>query len=386
MEGDRLVSLVNSKSRAYCNGKFITGPRPEDYVKIAVVSAMLGIQLTWVFGVGPYLIEFSSIIVLIVGILLGLASFYYYVRTGYTDPGIIPKYSKAYPVEGDQEQGKQYPPEVHSGGSSLTTALNQIAVEHKGSPKTKNTVYQMDENHQHNAVADTESKQTPHIYTYRECKTCKITRPPMASHCSNCNNCVKRFDHHCAVIGNCIGERNHVFFVRFLVAAGFWALYVNAWCIIYMVKAYSDHSKFEENRDVNLTLLPIGGIGTFCFCLCGNARMSITNPINLMGVVGLGCFLAVAINSLDATGNVNVSPVVLIFAILPLSLWAIAFMSGQLWLIAFDMTEKEHVVVTRELTTEQKREVQRKVTCSTYFSNIIHFCTKKSPPSELFIR
>lgn len=47
---------------------------------------------------------------------------------------------------------------------------------------------------------------------HRYCVTCQLWRPPRASHCRVCNHCVKRFDHHCQVIGACIGETNHRFF------------------------------------------------------------------------------------------------------------------------------------------------------------------------------
>jgi hypothetical protein len=64
------------------------------------------------------------------------------------------------------------------------------------------------------------------IYKARYCSTCKITRPPLSSHCKFCNACVINFDHHCTVINQCIGARNHRAFVLCLLFALLQFLYL----------------------------------------------------------------------------------------------------------------------------------------------------------------
>eukprot|EP00300_Choanocystis_sp_HF-7_P003807 c12904_g1_i1.p1 GENE.c12904_g1_i1~~c12904_g1_i1.p1 ORF type:complete len:602 (+),score=124.14 c12904_g1_i1:142-1806(+) len=54
------------------------------------------------------------------------------------------------------------------------------------------------------------------------CHTCFIDRPRRSKHCPVCRRCVNHMDHHCAFVGNCIGENNWVTFylyVLFVIAS-----------------------------------------------------------------------------------------------------------------------------------------------------------------------
>ncbi|KAI7798339.1 palmitoyltransferase ZDHHC12-A [Triplophysa rosa] len=65
----------------------------------------------------------------------------------------------------------------------------------------------------------------------RRCGYCFLLQPMRAKHCKMCKHCVRRFDHHCPWIDNCVGERNHKWFLLYLCvqfAALSWGLQ-NAW-------------------------------------------------------------------------------------------------------------------------------------------------------------
>ena len=45
------------------------------------------------------------------------------------------------------------------------------------------------------------------------CHKCGVTKYPRTHHCSTCNYCIRRMDHHCVWIGNCLGLFNIKYFV-----------------------------------------------------------------------------------------------------------------------------------------------------------------------------
>jgi len=48
------------------------------------------------------------------------------------------------------------------------------------------------------------------------CTRCEMYRPPRAHHCRICRRCIRRMDHHCPWINNCVGEWNQKYFIQFL--------------------------------------------------------------------------------------------------------------------------------------------------------------------------
>uniref|UniRef100_A0A8C1U0E9 Palmitoyltransferase n=1 Tax=Cyprinus carpio TaxID=7962 RepID=A0A8C1U0E9_CYPCA len=128
------------------------------------------------------------------------------------------------------------------------------------------------------------------IVKLKYCYTCKIFRPPRASHCSICDNCVDRFDHHCPWVGNCVGKRNYRYFYLFTLSLSLLTIYIFAFNIVHVVlREYRNIFEHVVSLTPHCTVLEV----LVCF-------------FTLWSVVGLTGFHTYLI-SLNQTTNEDVS-------------------------------------------------------------------------------
>jgi len=50
------------------------------------------------------------------------------------------------------------------------------------------------------------------------CSDCVIVKPPRSRHCEICQECISVYDHHCTWVNNCVGAKNHKYFISFIVS------------------------------------------------------------------------------------------------------------------------------------------------------------------------
>ncbi|CAH1183424.1 unnamed protein product [Phaedon cochleariae] len=214
MDRERITrkwEVFQGRNRFYCNGKLMTAPNSGVFL-LTVCLITVTSMLFFIFDC-KYLAENVTIAIPIIGGMLFIFTMSSLLRTSLSDPGIIPRAT----LEEAQYVEKQI--EVTNSANSPT---------YRPPPRTKEVLVK---------------GQTIKL---KYCFTCKIFRPPRASHCSICDNCVERFDHHCPWVGNCVGRRNYRFFYMFIISLAFLAVFIFACAVAHLILMTKDDRQFLD--------------------------------------------------------------------------------------------------------------------------------------------
>ena len=65
-------------------------------------------------------------------------------------------------------------------------------------------------------------------------------------HCNTCGRCVESFDHHCPFINNCLGYRNHKYFMFFIFSYALFLLTILTETIRHLIEVCSASFSFDQ--------------------------------------------------------------------------------------------------------------------------------------------
>lgn len=199
MKGKKKWEVFPGKNTFFCDGRLMMG-RQAGIFYVTLFLVIGTSSLFFGFDCPELAMEVTPAIPVVSGVLF-IFVLSNLLKTSLTDPGIIPRASlaEAESIEREIEQ-----PAGPGGAYRPPPRTKEIMV--KGQP-----------------------------VKLKYCFTCKIFRPPRASHCSICDNCVERFDHHCPWVGNCVGKRNYRYFYIFLVSLSFHAVFMFTCSLTHLV-------------------------------------------------------------------------------------------------------------------------------------------------------
>ncbi|KAM4555754.1 palmitoyltransferase ZDHHC9 [Odontesthes bonariensis] len=172
----------------------------------------------------PYLAVHLSPAIPVFAALLFLFVMAMLLRTSFSDPGVLPR---------------ALPEEATFIEMEIEAANGNVPAGQRPPPRIRNVQI----NNQ--------------IVKLKYCYTCKIFRPPRASHCSICDNCVDRFDHHCPWVGNCVGKRNYRYFYLFTLTLSLLTIYIFTFDIVHVVMRSVDKGFLNTIKETPGTVLEV---------------------------------------------------------------------------------------------------------------------------------
>lgn len=92
-----------------------------------------------------------------------------------------------------------------------------------------------------------------------KCPKCCSIKPDRAHHCSVCKRCIRKMDHHCPWVNNCVGENNQKYFVLFTMYIALTSLHALVMVVFHFLYCFEDDwtkcSTFSPPATVILLIL-----------------------------------------------------------------------------------------------------------------------------------
>uniref|UniRef100_A0A8C2AVP4 Palmitoyltransferase n=1 Tax=Cyprinus carpio TaxID=7962 RepID=A0A8C2AVP4_CYPCA len=92
-----------------------------------------------------------------------------------------------------------------------------------------------------------------------KCPKCCSIKPDRAHHCSVCKRCIRKMDHHCPWVNNCVGESNQKYFVLFTMYISLISLHALVMVVFHFLYCFEDDwtkcSTFSPPATVILLIL-----------------------------------------------------------------------------------------------------------------------------------
>lgn len=163
----------------FCGGRVVAGPA---WTSLLGTSALvLGPSAVFCALVVPEVAREYNWVLMAVAVWMPVFSIGALVRTGCSDPGIIPRLPPPTPEEFPNGRPRMKDIEIY--GKKVMLKWND---------------------------------------------SCNFYQPPRAHHCSVNNDCIEKFDHHCPWVGTTIGQRNYRTFLLFVFNTALLCFYVFA--------------------------------------------------------------------------------------------------------------------------------------------------------------
>ena len=314
------------RNKFCCNGYCMTGLIKHDWISLLIAYLLnLIVPIYFWFYPGGYLYKEVSKALSFFLIPTFIFTYYNLLRCTFTDPGCIPRgnlspvpsseseNSKASNIEkipetkliiGKTDQNHPAKPNLIENINNPDVISSKINLNDTENNNLNNVIPENKIDNQENQEKINTKKNEINpfdisFYRARYCSTCKIMRPPQASHCKYCDNCVKKFDHHCFFVGNCIGLRNQRNFTMFFLGIMIECFYCLILLMITYIKAqvcnYEKVTRFLKNDSKKAKFYCSFVFVLFALMLCMNKccfKRSISAPLGyFVGIFGLGQLL-----------------------------------------------------------------------------------------------